>query len=44
MLTAYGSGQTKRRALDDGAEALLTNPSDFGSLRSEVDMRVERAL
>jgi len=26
-----------------GGEALLTKPIDFGALRSEIDMRVERA-
>jgi CheY-like chemotaxis protein len=43
MITAYGDAETKRRALENGAEALLTKPIDFGTLRSEIDMRVERA-
>jgi CheY-like chemotaxis protein len=43
MITAYGDAETKRRALETGAEALLTKPIDFGALRSEIDMRVERA-
>ena len=43
MITAYGDAETKRRALDNGAEALLTKPIDFGTLRNEIDMRVERA-
>jgi CheY-like chemotaxis protein len=43
MITAYGDANTKRKALENGAEALLTKPIDFGSLRSEIDMRVERA-
>jgi CheY-like chemotaxis protein len=43
MITAYGDAETKRKALQDGAEALLTKPIDFGTLRSEIDMRVERA-
>jgi CheY-like chemotaxis protein len=43
MITAYGDAETKRRALESGAEALLTKPIDFGMLRSEIDMRVERA-
>ena len=42
MITAYGDAETKRRALDNGAEALLTKPIDFGTLRSEIAMRVER--
>jgi CheY-like chemotaxis protein len=43
MITAYGDSETKRQALENGAEALLTKPIDFGTLRSEIDMRVERA-
>ena len=43
MITAYGDPETKRRALANGAEALLTKPIDFGTLRSEIDSRVERA-
>ena len=42
MITAYGDAETKRNALEDGAEALLTKPIDFGTLRSEIDMRIER--
>jgi CheY-like chemotaxis protein len=43
MITAYGDQETKRRAIDGGAEALLTKPIDFGALRSEIDMRIEQA-
>ncbi len=43
MITAYGDAETKRRALENGAEALLTKPIDFGALRGEIDMRVESA-
>ena len=43
MITAYGDAETKRKALENGAEAILTKPIDFGSLRSEIDSRVERA-
>ena len=43
MITAYGDAETKRKALENGAEALLTKPIDFGSLRSEIDMRIVRA-
>ena len=42
MITAYGDADTKRKALENGAEALLTKPIDFGVLRSEIDTRVER--
>ena len=44
MITAYGDAETKRNALENGAEALLTKPIDFVTLRSEIDMRVERAV
>ena len=43
MITAYGDAETKRQALESGAEALLTKPIDFGTLRDEIDTRVERA-
>ena len=43
MITAYGDAETKRKALEGGAEALFTKPIDFGMLRSEIDMRVESA-
>jgi len=43
MITAYGDAETKRKALENGAEALLTKPIDFTVLRSEIDTRIERA-
>jgi CheY-like chemotaxis protein len=43
MITAYGDAETKRRALENGAEAILTKPIDFGTLRGEIDSRIERA-
>ena len=43
MITAYGDAETKRKALENGAEALLTKPIDFVMLRNEIDTRVERA-
>ncbi len=43
MITAYGDAETKRKALEGGAEALLTKPIDFTMLRDEIDTRVERA-
>ena len=43
MITAYGDADTKRRALENGAEALLTKPIDFVVLREEIEMRLERA-
>jgi CheY-like chemotaxis protein len=43
MITAYGDAETKRKALDGGAEALFTKPIDFVMLRNEIDVQVERA-
>ena len=43
MITAYGDADTKRKALENGAETLFTKPIDFGALRSEIDLRIERA-
>jgi CheY-like chemotaxis protein len=43
MITAYGDDRTKRKALEGGAEALLTKPIDFVALRKEIDSRVARA-
>jgi len=43
MITAYGDAETKRKALEGGAEALFTKPIDFTMLRNEIDMRVQSA-
>ena len=43
MITAYGDAETKRKALENGADALLTKPIDFASLRGEIDTRIDRA-
>lgn len=43
MITAYGDAETKRKALEGGADALLTKPIDFLALRNEIDTRVETA-
>ena len=43
MITAYGDAETKRKALENGADALLTKPIDFNSLRGEIDTRIDRA-
>jgi CheY-like chemotaxis protein len=43
MITAYGDAETKRKALERGADALLTKPIDFAMLRSEIDTRVGKA-
>ena len=43
MTTAYGDANTKRKALENGAEALLTKPIDFVTHRNEIDTRIEGA-
>ena len=43
MITAYGDAETKRKALERGAESLLTKPIDFAMLRDEINTRIERA-
>ena len=42
MITAYGDADTRRSALERGAEALLTKPIDFAQLRQEIDTRMGR--
>jgi CheY-like chemotaxis protein len=43
MITAYGDAETKRKALENGAEALLTKPIDFAALRGEIELRLRMA-
>jgi CheY-like chemotaxis protein len=43
MITAYGDADTKRKALEGGAEALFTKPIDFAILRGEIETRIEGA-
>src|SRR5215467_7700902 len=43
MITAYGDADTKRKAMEGGAEGLFTKPIDFAQLRNEIDAHVERA-
>jgi CheY-like chemotaxis protein len=43
MITAYGDADTKRKALEGGAEGLLTKPIDFTLLREEIDSRLAQA-
>ncbi len=40
MITAYGDAETKRKALENGAQALLTKPIDFAVLRGEIETRL----
>jgi CheY-like chemotaxis protein len=43
MITAYGDAESKRKALEGGAEALFTKPIDFAMLRDEIETRLVRA-
>jgi CheY-like chemotaxis protein len=42
MITAYGDVETKRRALEGGAEGFLSKPIDFVTLREEIRDRVQK--
>ena len=46
MITAYGDADTKRKALEGGAEAFFTKPIDFGMLRGEINtpIRTRRVI
>jgi CheY-like chemotaxis protein len=41
MITAYGDADTKRRALEAGAQGFFTKPIDFAALKAEIDQRIE---
>jgi CheY-like chemotaxis protein len=43
MITAYGDAETRRKAIEHGAEGLLTKPIDFSLLRQEIDTRLGQA-
>ena len=43
MITAYGDPETQRKAIEGGAQGLLTKPIDFGLLREEIDTRLQQA-
>ena len=43
MITAYGDAETKRSALERGADALLTKPIDFVALRGTIEARIKLA-
>jgi CheY-like chemotaxis protein len=43
MITAYGDPETRRKAIERGAEGLLTKPIDFVVLRQEIDTRLGQA-
>src|ERR1700726_3456971 len=40
MITAYGDPETKRKAMESGADGFRTKPIDFTLLREEIDGRV----
>ncbi len=42
MITAYGDVETRRRALEGGAEGFLSKPIDFSALREEIRDRVQK--
>lgn len=43
MITAYGDAETRRKAIERGAQGLLTKPIDFAQLRQEIDTRLGQA-
>jgi DNA-binding response OmpR family regulator len=43
MITAYGDADTERKALEGGADALLTKPIDFDVLRNQIYRRLVSA-
>jgi CheY-like chemotaxis protein len=43
MITAYGDAETRKKAIERGAEGLLTKPIDFAMLRQEIDTRLGQA-
>ena len=40
MITVYGDADTRRKAMESGANGLLTKPIDFALLRNEIDSRL----
>ena len=42
MITAYGDPETKRKAIEGGADGLLTKPIDFALLREEIETRLKQ--
>jgi CheY-like chemotaxis protein len=40
MITAYGDPETRRMAVERGADGLLTKPLEFTVLRAEINARV----
>jgi CheY-like chemotaxis protein len=44
MITAYGDADTRRVALERGADGMLSKPIDFAALRIEIEARVARPV
>jgi CheY-like chemotaxis protein len=44
MITAYGDAETKRKAMENGADGFYIKPIDFVSLRNEIDTLVQQAV
>jgi CheY-like chemotaxis protein len=44
MITAYGDANTRKVALERGADGLFTKPIDFAALRTEIQARVDRGV
>ena len=40
MVSAYGDGPTRERALEGGAAGFLAKPIDFAALRGEIEARL----
>lgn len=40
MITAYGDAETRRKALEGGADGLMGKPIDFGVLRADIERRL----
>ncbi|WP_342712739.1 response regulator [Bradyrhizobium sp. B124] len=43
MITAYGDAETRRKAIEQGAQGFLTKPIDFALVRLEIDSRLGQA-
>ncbi len=43
MITAYGDAETRKKAIECGANGFLIKPIDFATLRQEIDTRLGQA-
>jgi CheY-like chemotaxis protein len=45
MITAYGDAETRARAVEGGADGVMSKPIDFGELRADIERRLaERGI